>query len=430
MEQKIKVIHCSPGHYVTVPGQSLTGFYIVQSGSFYSMDRGSKEKTTLMPGDFFGIESCLTEKAYQKTNYASEESTILLVGKDQFVTLFKDFPSVGIKVMNYFSQTLRKINERDSETLSSQEEDTVEEQQSEDERMRTLLEAGSFFFNQKSGLSCSFKIYSLILNDYSKSLAKDLEDVVQNKLHILRQQGVLPQKEIDNETGLVELAPRRLVFAEGEVGKHLFIIEKGSIDIFRIISQKKVILARLEEGEVFGEMALLESKPRSAGAMSGDTPVILRSIHQGQFNRLIETSPNLSVRLATLFANRIRETNRRHMNHRINDSTARVYDLLLLELERLNVDTESASPYILLFSARAICEMAGLNEAKTNGVMSQMIHDTNLGIYEKEIAIKNLFALKKKAYFHLNEAKIKEAAELRKEPSGLSQEIGSALGED
>ncbi len=411
MQQKIQVIQCPTGHYLTNPGQLLTGFYIIQSGSFTSIERDRKEQKTLLAGDFFGIEACLTDKAYQKTNYALEESAVLLIKKDEFITLFQEFPSVGIKVMNYFSKTLRKINEDDTKALSSEEESRATEEQTELALIHTLLEAGSYFFNQKAGLSCSIKIYSYLLDEYSETLAEDLREVVQSKISTLYNQGALPQTGFPDEMTTIRLAPNRLIFAEGEVGRHLFTIEKGSVDIFRIIGQKKIVIARLEEGEIFGEMALLESKPRSAGAMTSDGQATLRCIPQGQFNSLIETSPDLTLQLATLFASRIREADRRRLNHNIVDQAARVYDRLLLELEKENVNIESSSPYILNFSGRDVCEKAGLSTENTNAIVSKMIQDSNLKLHEKKIAIHNLVALKKTAHHVLYESKKREEAE-------------------
>ena len=56
----------------------------------------------------------------------------------------------------------------------------------------------------------------------------------------------------------------KLIFAEGDRGEEAYRVIEGSVEISIQRSGQKLVLARLGAGETFGEMAMIESRPRSA----------------------------------------------------------------------------------------------------------------------------------------------------------------------
>jgi len=62
-----------------------------------------------------------------------------------------------------------------------------------------------------------------------------------------------------------------VVFREGDVGRELFVIREGGVEISRRgLSNAPITLARLGKGDFFGEMAFVDEKPRSATATAAD----------------------------------------------------------------------------------------------------------------------------------------------------------------
>ena len=59
-----------------------------------------------------------------------------------------------------------------------------------------------------------------------------------------------------------------MVFSECQSGQDMFIIQDGQVKITKIVNGTEVILAVLKKGDFFGEMALLENKPRSASIIA------------------------------------------------------------------------------------------------------------------------------------------------------------------
>ena len=62
--------------------------------------------------------------------------------------------------------------------------------------------------------------------------------------------------------------PETTIFKEGEAGDTAYIVDQGEVDLFAIINGEKVRIAKLKEGELFGEMSLIDNQLRSATAIA------------------------------------------------------------------------------------------------------------------------------------------------------------------
>lgn len=87
----------------------------------------------------------------------------------------------------------------------------------------------------------------------------------------------LSPDEIGLLAGLCEsrtFARGDVIFRERDPGRSLFIVRSGAVEIGRAADgeERFIRLARLERGEVFGELALFDERPRSATAVAAVTP--------------------------------------------------------------------------------------------------------------------------------------------------------------
>src|SRR3954454_7433295 len=99
-----------------------------------------------------------------------------------------------------------------------------------------------------------------------------------------------------------------VLFRTGDEGDAMYLIEQGKI---RICVQTKdgheVTLTELRRGDFFGEMALLDGKPRSADArVSEDARLAVLS--REHFLSFVSTKPNVALEMLTALANRLRHT--------------------------------------------------------------------------------------------------------------------------
>jgi CRP-like cAMP-binding protein len=86
-------------------------------------------------------------------------------------------------------------------------------------------------------------------------------------------------------------APNDYIFFEGDIEAHFYIVESGQVKIFtKNKLGKRVDITTVEEGESFGEFALLDNKPRSASAQAV-TDVSLIKVSAEGYEELLKDLP-------------------------------------------------------------------------------------------------------------------------------------------
>jgi len=109
------------------------------------------------------------------------------------------------------------------------------------------------------------------------------------------------------------LAPNQEIFREGDPGDGVYFVKDGIVEISSIVGGgKRHIFSKLGDGEIFGEMAVIEHRPRSATATAaGEAEVYF--IPRGEMLSLIESSPKLAFNLLQQISHRLREFNQLHL---------------------------------------------------------------------------------------------------------------------
>jgi CRP/FNR family transcriptional regulator len=112
------------------------------------------------------------------------------------------------------------------------------------------------------------------------------------------------------------------IFCEGAPGDGVYFVKKGLVEISAGSGTRRVF-SRLGPGEIFGEMSVIEHRPRSATASAAqDTEVYF--LPRGEMLAFIEHSPSLAFALLQQISHRLREFNQLHLRE-------------VLEAERLAV---------------------------------------------------------------------------------------------
>ncbi|HZV36592.1 MAG TPA: ATP-binding protein [Verrucomicrobiae bacterium] len=103
------------------------------------------------------------------------------------------------------------------------------------------------------------------------------------------------------------------IFKEGDTGDGVYVVQKGTVQISGLVGKDvRHVFSTVKPGEIFGEMAVIENKPRSASAVaSGQTVVYF--IPRETMLELVGTSPHLSLGLLREISNRLREFNRQYI---------------------------------------------------------------------------------------------------------------------
>lgn len=103
------------------------------------------------------------------------------------------------------------------------------------------------------------------------------------------------------------------IFREGDTGDGVYMVGKGLVQISGIMERGRQVFSKVGPGEIFGEMAVLEAKPRSASATAIEETAVY-FIPRDAMLKLVENSPKLSMGLLREISNRLREFNRQYIN--------------------------------------------------------------------------------------------------------------------
>lgn len=103
------------------------------------------------------------------------------------------------------------------------------------------------------------------------------------------------------------LRRRQVLFREGDRGDEMFIVRRGTMLVSKEITGKvEQVLVRVEAGDFFGEMSLLDGEPRSA-TVKAETDLRLLVINRRHFWELLREVPELTQRMLMTLSRRVRE---------------------------------------------------------------------------------------------------------------------------
>lgn len=105
------------------------------------------------------------------------------------------------------------------------------------------------------------------------------------------------------------VAKDEIILRQGEVGDSVFLIGAGSVEaILQAPDTPPVLLSELRRGEIFGEMAFVERRPRSA-TIRAKEPTTVLEILGAPFQDLIDDYPDIEFRLLLKITERLRNAN-------------------------------------------------------------------------------------------------------------------------
>jgi CRP-like cAMP-binding protein len=98
-----------------------------------------------------------------------------------------------------------------------------------------------------------------------------------------------------------------VIFEEGSVGKHMYVVVSGSVRIVKKTGGEVAVVATLGKGELFGEMALVDSLPRSASAVAAGDDTSVVEIDHAQFAYLVGQQPAFALVILKALSLRLRK---------------------------------------------------------------------------------------------------------------------------
>jgi len=99
-----------------------------------------------------------------------------------------------------------------------------------------------------------------------------------------------------------------VLFEEGQPGDYMYVVTAGEVEIRRQVGETERVLAVLPAGEFFGEMAILNARPRSATAVVRvDSRLLV--IEGSTFEAMLRARPEIALRIIKALALRLENAN-------------------------------------------------------------------------------------------------------------------------
>ena len=100
------------------------------------------------------------------------------------------------------------------------------------------------------------------------------------------------------------------IIRESDYGEEIYILDRGEVEVSTGSGESRTVLGVLGAGEIFGEMAVIDEKPRSATVTTLQSCRV-KVLHRDQFMEVLQQDREISVKILRSLFNRLRRANLR-----------------------------------------------------------------------------------------------------------------------
>lgn len=162
-----------------------------------------------------------------------------------------------------------------------------------------------------------------------------------------------------------------VIWAEDK-GDTLFVMHTGRVKVsVNAADGREVILSVLGPGEFFGDMSLLDDRPRSANVITLEGSEVL-AIRRSDFLQALEQYPSIAVHLMVSLALRLRRADRQIASLALLGITDRICGVLLALAEEQGVETEEGLVIRKRPTHQILANMAGTARETVTRVLRRL----------------------------------------------------------
>lgn len=391
----LTILNYKAGAYIYVEDDAKSDYiYIIRSGEvslLKTMDPTDSEPKKLRPGDFFGVISCMSRHAQIDTARALTDVTLIAVEREQFPLLIKKYASISMKMIKTFSKRMRTLDDTLAQLTLKSVDDT--------DSLEHLFDVGEYYIKENK-----FNLAYHAFHRYKQFVANGNREE-EATMRMQKIQPYIAGVHVDDESNQFNRTymADTMIFSESEPGDEMYILQSGSVKITKIINGKEVLLAMLKPSDIFGEMALLENKPRSASAIAHKETKLM-VVNRNNFEKMSQTQPQLIARLMELLSNRIWATYKHLENAQLNNPVGKLWDALFIELEKVRTPIEK-KPYDFDFGINELINMTGLSKVDGSRSMRELMAAGDISVVNNHLHCKDLTEIEKQVkYFRKMQA--------------------------
>ncbi|NPV90918.1 MAG: Crp/Fnr family transcriptional regulator [Firmicutes bacterium] len=217
-----------------------------------------------------------------------------------------------------------------------------------------------------------------------------VNSVFLRKVYLFNELGEKELSKIQTISAEKRFPRHHVVFMENDVADGLYIVKAGSVKVFRSTEEgKEKILAIFSEGEVFGEMSLLDGGVRSATVQTLEETHLIQ-IKRNDFINLITQNPEVSARIITTLSHRLRKSNEQIEMMAFWDVRSRIIKVLYDLAQEHGVVTENGIKIRLRLTHQDLANMAATSRETVTRVL-QELHDMGVfNMFDKYIMLSDI----------------------------------------
>jgi CRP-like cAMP-binding protein len=365
-------------------------FYVIKKGAVTihrlvkALDNAQSD--CLGPGDLFGIEAVMASRSHFDNAIAKTECVLVVIRREQFKLLIQSNTATAIKIALQLSQRIRFLDKVLSPVPSTKEIKEPLKNISIVDGDKLYL-VGNYYYSRK--------MYSEACYAWRKYLRQYPDgtyvEIAKTDLPKFEDKVSIPWGDFTSDDFIRKYPKGSVICMEGESSQEIFILQKGRVKITKIIDDEEVELSVSGAGGMFGEMALLESKPRSANIIAIEDCELV-ALSKDKFEASIASQPQLVIRLTILLAERVWYTSRQIRARAIPDLAVRCCEMLAIQMEKQNVHMNTA-PCAFNFTLETFGEMCLITDKDIKSTVVQLIHEDILSLADNKIVVKNKLEL-------------------------------------
>lgn len=179
-----------------------------------------------------------------------------------------------------------------------------------------------------------------------------------------------------------------VIFRENHKGDTMYIIQSGRIKISKKGPEAEKTLAILGKGEFFGEMALLEDKPRSATATVIENAELL-CIPKEALETMLAQKPQFAIRMLRKLCERLREADEQLKNLMIPDIDERVVDALLRLARKHGKPEDEGVTFKLPLAEGSLAGIVGLPPKQVKKALRDLVEAGFINVKGDKVMLVN-----------------------------------------
>jgi len=163
-----------------------------------------------------------------------------------------------------------------------------------------------------------------------------------------------------------------VIFREGDTGSTLYVVQSGSVSIHREHPDgRRLALAELRHGDMFGELALYSGETRSATAEALE-PTSLVALLSGDMQRVIRSNPDIALKMLAALADRVRRVNERLISQSFHTVAGRVASTLLDQVSARQDEGAGEREVLVQATQAEIANLAGTSRESASRFLATL----------------------------------------------------------